>query len=38
MQVLICILTREQAIHGFTIWAAHSAFKENKRGGVEPGK
>jgi len=31
-------LTREQALKGLTIWAARSAFEEDLRGSLEPGK
>ncbi len=31
-------LTREEAMRGMTIWAAKSAFEENEKGSLEPGK
>ncbi len=31
-------LTREQALRAMTIWAAKSAFEENMKGSLEPGK
>lgn len=31
-------VTREQALKMFTIWAAHAAFEEKKRGSIEPDK
>lgn len=31
-------LTREQALRAMTIWAAKSAFEENLKGSLEPGK
>ena len=31
-------LTREEALRGMTIWAAKSAFEENEKGSLEPGK
>lgn len=31
-------LSREQAIRGMTIWAAQSAFEENKKGNLQKGK
>ena len=31
-------LTREEALRGFTIWAAKVAFQEDKLGSIEPGK
>jgi predicted amidohydrolase YtcJ len=31
-------LTREEALKGMTIWAAKSAFEENEKGSLEPGK
>ena len=31
-------LTREQALKAMTIWAAKSAFEENEKGSLEPGK
>lgn len=31
-------LTREQALRGMTIWAARSAFEEQEKGSLEPGK
>ena len=31
-------LTREEALKAMTIWAAKSAFEENEKGSIEPGK
>ena len=31
-------MTLEEAISGFTIWAAHAAFQENQLGSIEAGK
>ncbi len=31
-------MTREEALKGFTIWAAYAAFAEDERGSLEPGK
>jgi len=31
-------LTRQDALKGMTIWAAKSAFEENEKGSLEPGK
>lgn len=31
-------LSREEALRGMTIWAAHSNFEENEKGSIEPGK
>ncbi len=31
-------LSREDALRGMTIWAAKSAFEENEKGSLEPGK
>jgi len=31
-------LTLDEALRGFTVWAAYSAFEENERGSIEPGK
>ena len=31
-------LTREEALKGMTIWAAHSNFEENEKGSIEVGK
>jgi predicted amidohydrolase YtcJ len=31
-------MTREEAIKGFTIWAAYSAFQEDVLGSIEVGK
>jgi predicted amidohydrolase YtcJ len=31
-------MTREEALRGFTIWAAKVAFQENRQGSIEPGK
>jgi predicted amidohydrolase YtcJ len=31
-------LTREVALRGMTIWAAHAQFEENERGSIETGK
>lgn len=31
-------ISREDALRGMTIWAAHSFFEENERGSIEPGK
>jgi hypothetical protein len=31
-------LTREQAIHGMTDWAARAAFEENEKGSLTPGR
>ncbi len=31
-------LTRQDALRGMTIWAAMSAFEENEKGSLEPGK
>ncbi|MEO0369094.1 MAG: amidohydrolase, partial [Pseudomonadota bacterium] len=32
------VLTREQALHGFTLGAAYAAFQENELGSIEVGK
>jgi len=31
-------LSREEALRGMTIWAAHSGFEENEKGSIEVGK
>lgn len=31
-------LTRQEALKGMTIWAAYSAFEEDEKGSLEPGK
>jgi len=31
-------LTREEALKGITLWAAYSAFEEDKKGSIEKGK
>ncbi len=31
-------LTREEALRGFTVWAARAAFEEKEKGSLEPGK
>lgn len=31
-------LSREEALKGMTIWAAHAAFEENEKGSIEVGK
>jgi predicted amidohydrolase YtcJ len=31
-------LTREEALRGMTIWAAHACFEENQKGSIESGK
>jgi predicted amidohydrolase YtcJ len=31
-------MTREEALRGFTIWAARVAFQEDRQGSLEPGK
>jgi predicted amidohydrolase YtcJ len=31
-------LTRKEALMGMTVWAARSAFEENEKGSIEPGK
>jgi predicted amidohydrolase YtcJ len=31
-------MTREEALKGFTIWAAYAAFEENTKGTIEKGK
>ena len=31
-------LSREEALRGMTIWAAHANFEENEKGSIEPGK
>jgi predicted amidohydrolase YtcJ len=31
-------MIREEALKGFTIWAAHAAFAEKEQGSLEPGK
>ena len=31
-------MTREEAVRGFTIWAAYGAFQENILGSIETGK
>lgn len=31
-------LTRDQALHAMTIWAAQANFEENEKGSIEPGK
>ena len=31
-------LTREEALKGMTIWAAHANFEDKEKGSIEPGK
>jgi predicted amidohydrolase YtcJ len=31
-------MTREEAVRGFTLWAAYAAFEENLKGSLERGK
>jgi predicted amidohydrolase YtcJ len=32
------VMTREEALRSFTVWAAFSAFQEHEKGSLEPGK
>jgi hypothetical protein len=31
-------MTREEALRGFTVWAAYAAFQDSILGSIEPGK